>query len=305
MTEQLTPQHLLARDLLRRGDLEGARAIAEAGVDSAANRWPYRIILLELQRLRGEREGALHELNRLERMDPPADSDLEYRIGIKKLRGYYSGLLGRYRESHQNLQEAEAMAREAGLLEALAEVYQCQAMIFFLQQDYIASDRIFRLILEISEQISGWYFRGCALWGIGKNLMIQAHHEEAIPWLQKALTTFEEVGAKLLMATVWGELAVCQLGLGNDELSLDLMTRAAAIEREAGAVANYQVALANIGNVYLYRNEYATAISYYQQALAIAREIKDPVSIRKWTYNINLAYMKIRAAIDEGAMVAG
>jgi hypothetical protein len=61
-------------------------------------------------------------------------------------------------------------------------------------------------------------------------------------------------------------------------------------------VANYQVVLGNIGNVYLYRTEFPTAVSYYQRALAIAREIKDPVSIRKWTYNANLAYMRIRAA---------
>jgi protein gp37 len=53
-----------------------------------------------------------------------------------------------------------------------------------------------------------------------------------------------------------------------------------AVRLKAGAVANYQVVLGNIGNVYLYRTEFPTAISYYQRALAIAREIKDPLSIR-------------------------
>jgi tetratricopeptide (TPR) repeat protein len=94
-------------------------------------------------------------------------------------------------------------------------------------------------------------------------------------------------------------MAVCHLGLGNDQLSLDLLTRAASVEQQAGTTANYQVTLANIGNVYVYRKDYGTAISYYQRALAIARAIKDPVSIRKWTYNTNLAYMKMRAAMDE------
>lgn len=261
----------------------------------------YRLILLELQRLRGDREGALIELNRLEQIDPPAHSDLESQIGIKKLRGYYSGLLGHYKASHNSLQEAEVMSREAKLLEILAEVYQSQAMIFFLQQDYVASDGIFRVILGLSEQIGGWYFRANALWGIGNNLMIQTHYEEALPWLQQALTVIQEVGAQLLIATVWSEIAVCQLGLGNDEASLDLLTRAAAVDEKAGTPANYQVALANIGNVYMYRGDYTTAIDHYQRALSIAHEIKDPVSIRKWTYNINLAYMRMRAAIDEMA----
>ena len=41
------------------------------------------------------------------------------------------------------------------------------------------------------------------------------------------------------------------------------------------------------------------AISYYQRALAMAREIKDPVSIKKWTHNINLAYARIRQSVDQ------
>jgi hypothetical protein len=51
---------------------------------------------------------------------------------------------------------------------------------------------------------------------------------------------------------------------------------------------------------YLHRRDYFTAISYYQRALELAREIKDPVSIKKWTFNINLAYARIRAAVDQG-----
>jgi tetratricopeptide (TPR) repeat protein len=80
-----------------------------------------------------------------------------------------------------------------------------------------------------------------------------------------------------------------------------LLRSAEDVQLKAGTVANYQVVLANIGNVYLYRNDYLTAISYYRRALALSREIKDPVSIRKWTYNINLAYMKMRAALENGS----
>jgi hypothetical protein len=46
--------------------------------------------------------------------------------------------------------------------------------------------------------------------------------------------------------------------------------------------------LANIGNVYSSPRPF-TAISYYQGAIALTREIKDPVSMKKWTRNINLA----------------
>ena len=124
--------------------------------------------------------------------------------------------------------------------------------------------------------------------------MIQTFNEEGIPWLEQSLAIFQGANAELSIALVWGELAVCQLGLGNDQLSLASLRKAETAQLKAGTVANYQLVLANIGNVYLYRRDYATAISYYQRALAIAREIKDPVSIRKWTYRYQSGYMRMR-----------
>src|SRR4051794_30248756 len=104
--------------------------------------------------------------------------------------------------------------------------------------------------------------------------------ELARRWLQEALGVFNSVGAKLSIALVWSELSVCYLELGNDELALDLLLKAKDMQGAAGTVANYQVSRANIGNVYLYRGDHLTAVAYYQQALALARQINDPVSIR-------------------------
>ncbi len=124
-----------------------------------------------------------------------------------------------------------------------------------------------------------------------------------MPWLQDSLGIFEVAGARLSIAMVWSELAVCYLGMGDDEKALELFRKAESVNHESGFIHNYQVVLANIGNVYLHRRDHFTAISYYQRALALAREIKDPVSIKKWSYNINLAYARIRAAVDENRPV--
>ena len=60
--------------------------------------------------------------------------------------------------------------------------------------------------------------------------------------------------------------------------------------------------LANIGNLYFHSCDHFAAISYYRRALDLARQIKDPVSIKKWTYNINLAYARIRATVDQSGV---
>jgi len=286
-----------ARDLLRLDELDGASRIVEdelGRVEDQGNNpeiWRLRFVRAEIMRLRGHAEEALKYLEARESLYPPDASDAESLVGLLMHSGYCCGRLGRYQRSDLLLAEAEEKAGRFRLLELLCEVYQRQAMIFFRQQDYSSSDRISRTILKLAEEVGGWYFRGNALWGIGKNLMIQEHYRDAMPWLQESLEVFEGVNARLSVATVWSELAVCHLGLGDDEKALG--------DIEAGAIHNYQVALANIGNVYLHRRDYLTAISYYRQAVTFAREIGDPLSTKKWTYNINLAYARIRQAVDE------
>jgi hypothetical protein len=66
---------------------------------------------------------------------------------------------------------------------------------------------------------------------------------------------------------VWSELAVCYLGLGQDDEAMVLFSGAEKINKEAGFMHNYQVVHANIGNVYLHRCDHFTALSYYRRAV--------------------------------------
>jgi tetratricopeptide (TPR) repeat protein len=293
-----------ARDLLHRSDIVEASRIVDSELDrccadNSGEVWGLCLIRADLTRLRGETEKALDYLAAQEASYPPEPHDLHSWIGLKKSRGYCLGMLGHYAPAHELMQEAERAAAYAGLLELQCEVYQCQAMIHYLQQDYATSDRIFRLILAASSQLDGRYFQANALWGIGKNLMIQRHHTEALPWLEDSLALFEPSGTRLSMAIVWSEMVVCYLGLGDYQRSLQLLEDALQIQREAGTVRNYQVVLANIGNVYLYRGNYLRAIDYYRHALEIAQKIKDPTSIEKWSNNIRLAYLRLRESVDK------
>jgi tetratricopeptide (TPR) repeat protein len=291
-----------ARELMDHGDLDGAHRAAEDGLraascwDSAQDLWRLRFILARVLAMRSGPERALQYLRSL---GSPSHDDPEVRIELSRLCGAYSGSLGRYDFSHRLLSAAADMAKEAGVLSLLAEALLSRAFVFFLQKDYASSDSLFREALGLSESLGGWYFRGHALWGIGKNLMIQEHHQEAMPWLDESLKIFDEAGARLEIAMVWSEMAVCHLGMGDDEKAMELLRGAERINHDAGFLHNYQVNLANIGNVYLHRGENLTAIEYYRRALELARQIKDPVSIKKWTRNMNLAYARIRWSVDQ------
>jgi len=297
-----------ARDQLRRFATAGVARLVEdclGRLDDPGNScavWGLRLIRADLMRLHGNTQEALEYLDGQEKLCPPTGDDLESLIGLKKTRGYCLGLLGRYALSHDLIQQAERLASNAGMRELQCEVRQCQAMIYYLEEDYASSDRVFRLILADSAELGGWYFRANALWGIGKNLMIQGHHRKALPWLEDSLALFESAGVRISMAIVWSEMAVCYLGLGDHRRSMELFESALQIQQEAGMVRNYQVVLANIGNVYLQRGDYLRAIDHYRRALELARQIQYPTSIEKWSHNIRLAYKRLRESIESLAL---
>jgi len=289
-----------ARDLLRLGMIDEAGRIAEAEIarvsdngDTAAL-WSARFIRAEILSMRGRTDAALKYLDSFAAPEADACS-----VGFKLNRGRYLGLLGRHGEARVLLAEAESSACGARYLELLGEIYLSQAYLSYVRKEYESSDRAFRLALDVSNEVGGWYIRAHSLWGIGKVLMIQRCYKGAMSWFEESLKIFEGVGAKLSMATVWGEMAVCQLGMGEDQDALELLLKAAAAEHSAGFLRNYHVTLADLGNVYLHRRDYLMALSYYQRAVSLAREIEDPVSVKKWTYNINLAYARIRAQVDQ------
>jgi tetratricopeptide (TPR) repeat protein len=298
------PSCELARQRLLLGEIEEAARLVAAelqrreGQENTAEVWSLRFMRAQVLFIRGDVEGAAAYLASL---PSPNVADVKSLATLKARYGGYLGSLGRCACSHRMLAEAESMARRAGLFELLGEIHLDQAFSFFLQKDYLSSDRMFRAALGLGEHAGGWYLRGHAIWGIGKNLMIQTQYREAIPWLEDSLGIFQGAGAKLEIALLWSELAVCSLGLGRDEEAMQLLRTAEKVTREAGFIHNYQVVLANIGNVYLHRRDYSTAIAYYRHALTLARQIRYPVSVKKWTYNINLAYARIRASVDEGA----
>jgi tetratricopeptide (TPR) repeat protein len=293
-----------ARERLRFGDLDGADLVVDEGLrrcDDQGNSpetWSLRLIRADLMRLRGKNEDALKYLASTGALFPPDPGDIPSLAGLGMHCGHFLGLLGRYAQADGSLLEAERMARDAGLLELQCEVHQRQAILVYFRHDYASSDRLFRRILDIAGRTGDQHCRAVALWGIGKNLMIQEHYTEAILWLNDSLDLFEHAESRLWMAGVWSEMAVCHLGFGDDAKALKLFEGALQVACETRMAQGYLVALANIGNVYLHRGDHLTAIEYYRRALELAREIKDPVSIQKWSHNLRLAYARLRQSVD-------
>jgi len=119
---------------------------------TSAEVWSLRCSRADLTRLRGHTEEALEYLTAKEKAFPPENDDVPSLIGLKKTCGYCHGMLGKYAISDRLLEEAEHLARNAGFLELLCEVWYCQAWFLYVRANFEPSDRLFREILGASEQ---------------------------------------------------------------------------------------------------------------------------------------------------------
>jgi tetratricopeptide (TPR) repeat protein len=214
-------------------------------------------------------------------------------------KGYWLGMAGKYDSSCALLAEAQSLATKATLFALQGEIKVRQAMVCYLQGQFEASRTLYKSVVDTQGDSCGPYLHAIAIGGVGKSLMAQGMFEQALEWLYKASEVAREGGFTLLSASHASEIGVCHTGLGNIEKALEVHREAGNALYEIGAMQHYQVNLADIGNVYVHKGDFLTAISYYRRALAIAEQINHPASIEKWNYNIRLAYIKLRESIDQ------
>lgn len=293
-----------ALHLVRIGNLDDAWQAADQGIRETGDQrdlrtyWTFRFVHSEVLRLRGRAKEAVEYLGSL---GSPFPEDIESRTRLTMHLGYCSALLGRYDAAHSLLTEAKASALSAGLSTVEAEITLRQGMLAYLRRDFNGSERLYRTVVNIYGDRFGWYLLCIARGGVGKSLMARREFREALPWLEQAVSMAEGVGSKYLGAAFSGEAGICYLGLGEPDRALQIYIAAEKILAELGARHAYQVNLADMGNVYLHKGEYVTAISLYQRALSIAQEIDAPASVEKWSHNIKVAYEKLRQSMSERA----
>lgn len=296
-----SPSENLALKYLRMGQLEEAWQAASQELEklprgTEVDRYfQLSFVLSEVLRIRGQSDAALKFLDSLKLEEP---SNPKCDIALSMHRGYCKALLGDYAAAKSLLQDAESAALQAELYELHAEIVVRRAMVAYLETDFLMAGTLYGSVVDKYGERFGWYLYCVATSGVGKSLMARGLFEEAIPLFNRAIELAKGADAKQMIAQNWSELGVCYLGLHQAEKALEVHFEADRALFAIGAMHAYQVNLADIGNVYLYKKEYLTAISYYQRALDLAREMKATASIEKWTFNLRLAYSRLKHSME-------
>lgn len=219
--------------------------------------------------------------------------DQEAQVRLTMHKGYLMGSLARYAECWTLLYKAEKGSQELGTRQLRGEVLWRRGMISIFARQHESAESNLTGAMEIARSQKDRHLEALVTAGLAKNLMYQRAYVRAISQFEDALKIFVELGAGFYSATVGGELGTCYLHLGETAKALELLEGSAAAFQANGSMSNYQVSLADIGGVYFARGQYVKAISYYQRAMELARQLGDRLSVSKWLRNLADAYVRL------------
>jgi len=280
----------------KRGDLKQCVEISTQGIQDAQAEgneielWWFRCMLAQGMASQGRYQEAL---SWVETDELSGALDLGARTRLMIQRAFYLTQTRNYFLAKNILDEVASLARAAGEQALLGEIAVNRMTLFFYLAEYDSMEECARSALAIAEQQRLALLEGWAASGIGKSFMVRSRFQQAIPWYERAHRIFVRDGIYLHASQMRSELGCCYYGLQEDEKALELFSEALQVSLDAGAMPSYQIDLANIGNIHLRRGEYAAAISNYQKAANIARELDDWISVSKWLKNLAIAYSQM------------
>ncbi len=288
------------RQELRLGNFDKAAAQADLGFrgwrSQAGSPWYWRFRLLQAEILlaRGKAKEAL-PLLQARLPDSPEFSELVVRQRLHQGRAAF--MFGEYPRAKKLLDEALHLATKIDSTPLAAETELRRACPIFRIWTVPAGEVSFRNTLEIGIRLGDLYLQAAALGNLGFGLMNHSRYDEAIPFFERALAASEKFGSRDFTARIRGNLGMCYYGLGDMDRALKLLSQA-ELEAARWGLRDRHVWLGDIGNVYYELRDFRKAISYYQRALALARELEESFSIAEW-----LNYLA-EASIDAGDLTS-
>src|SRR5215468_5822443 len=166
------------------------------------------------------------------------------------------------------LAKADNKAERAGLLAEekelvgveLGRALLTQGQQLISQGDYKRAIEIYKLALEIAEQLNDKDITAVAIRGIGNVHRLQGNYSQALEQYQKSLKISEEISNKVGTAYALNNIAIIHKLRGDYIEALEQYQKSLKIREEIGDKAGIAASLNNMGNVYQAQGAYTEAL---------------------------------------------
>ena len=273
-----------------RGDLQSALALADRGFSQTqANAspqwyWTFRFLKAEILLTQGKTAQA-SDLLPASLPAPAASPELESRLLLD--RGWADFRLANYGESRDLLDRSLQIAEAHGLTQLAARIELRRAGVFIRGfSDAAAAESDSRDALQRARQARDLYLEASALGNLGYVMMNAARYDEAIAWFNQAVSVSDRLQSKSLATRNLTNLGQCYVELGQEQKAAPLFQRAERLAAETGELTDREISLGRLGDSYRAAGQYQAALASYEQALVIARQIKDRHWVATWLDNL-------------------
>jgi CHAT domain-containing protein len=275
------------RSAIERGDFLRARALAHDGANAIGVHAAYKELFAtaEAESLaRSDPKGALELL-----AQTPRTSDPEARVRRLMATGYALQAHSDYTGAAATYARADKEALNA-LPSLRAEIAMLQITPPFHQNQLDTAELFARQAIALAKP-SQVYVLANAYGMLGTIEMNRHEWESAITHLSEGARLARRSHARSTLSSITGNLGWCSQQLGDLDDAQARFTEVARYDEAEKVLRALPTWLANIANVYVARQQYATALPYAQRAVEVAREIENQNKLA--TSLSNLAQVQI------------
>jgi tetratricopeptide (TPR) repeat protein len=198
---------------------------------------------------------------------------------LSGLARFYHECTSNFERSRTCAEEAKRLARELGdrLLEARADFEYGAALHF--EGDYAAADPYLKRAVQVWREHGWLIFEAGCLIHVGLNSIALGDYGAALAHLEQSCSIYRELGYREGggdISRAQAALALLYHQLGENDTAQDHARRSVGISRELGHHTCLATLLTQLGNALAGLAEFDDAVSAYQQALDLRRDLGQP-----------------------------
>jgi CHAT domain-containing protein len=292
---------------LQRGELAGARTLAEQGIGENAGRsdvWTWKFKLLRAEALLASGQpGDVQPLITEAIPDTPGLAWAHTRR--KYIEGRLAVVRGQLPEAARLLQDAVQLAERNAAPDVRmdAEVLLGQVLLR-LGRDGDA-DVLLNGVVDRASRARDTQHQALALLNLGMGRIVRSRFDEALPYFERVIA-LTELSPQLVYNGALINAGLSYARLGEFDRAIDLLQRAVASQQQGGSRAYLQQALGEMGNAYLLSGRTPEGIPHLERALQIAKDSQRTQDSGIWASSLAAAHIELQqwdraAALNEEA----
>lgn len=276
----------------RRGELDGARALAERGVSLAPpdSPWAWKFRLL-----RGEILLLQHQQSELPPLvSAPLPAGAAY-APIRARQKYLAALVRRSQNRFADALSTLAAARETAVddRDLQLDIAWLDGQLRMRLGQWPEAEARLNAVVATAAQAGDRFQQMRAINDLGMGSIARQRWDEALPRFERVLSSFQDLDSLSIYAAALSNAGICYSRLGEFDRALAIQHRSVTAHTSRGTRADYAQSLAGLGNTLILQGDARQGLPYLQQALAVAKASNLQADAALWAGNIAAANVEL------------